>query len=451
MFDISTVVLFVTHTHTLTHTSPSFINNQTTPFSLAHSDARVLAKIPPSSSFNFIFIISFYYRAQCAAAPRMCDPAECRLLDEEEGPSCSISARLPRRSKLLSSTILDYCTHYGQHRDLERFLRYRKHTAGHLSSSDESSLLAALSAHNKSGCGERRVSSLSLAGAAAGTSSEQLPSTEQTKTIGSQSARCDRTEVGGAKSKSKRSKETKSATSRSENDLSDVKSARTKRSDAKSAAHRSLYSLTSNIEISFSNLDLAAPVPASPSPVLHLESCATQTQTVAPDTDTLTPPLEPKAVTFAAEVDAPVPAEQHQQPADSSANSFVRPTSADSSIVSMVTAAANKPRLEWDSLADVGYEKACQTDVERQTRSVGSDSNELSPFERATLQKFFTERGMPFDRDNLLAALEDPQLLDAPPEVEEKVAAAVVVDEEEELTLTEVVQQEEEKIGLKCL
>lgn len=54
--------------------------------------------------------------------------------------------------------------------------------------------------------------------------------------------------------------------------------------------------------------------------------------------------------------------------------------------------ASNKVRLEWDSLADVGYKI-----VDMNTES----SKNLSTFERSALVKFFAKRGLTFD-DNLV-------------------------------------------------
>lgn len=392
-----------------------------------------------------------------------CAPDECRRNDgdDDAATASGAAALLKPRSKSLSSSILDYYTRYGQNRDLEKYFRYRRHNAatGQRSSSDESSVfvLAASSSQQQIASTDADtsrevfVSSQSL-------NRNRVGGAKATASVGSQSARS----VGDHRSSERvagtvpmQRMAAPAASSRSETDLSSARKSRTHSKGTKSAASRSLYSLTSNIEINISNLDLPAARPAADEYRFWRESSSTQTANdalvksaaVSKSTETVgQPPLEvqqpPKAVSFSAdrlvveaEAEPPISLDAH---ADLSLTSGPRPSSANSSIVSMATA-ANKPRLEWDSLADVGYEKASQTDVDqRLTQSDGGAAGpmSLSTFERAALQKFFDDRGLAFDDGNLLASLENAVGLEA-----EKAAGDgvlnVVEEIEEEITLTE--------------
>lgn len=400
-----------------------------------------------------------------------CAPDECRRIDSDtddrcdDGTTAAAATLLKRRSKSLSSSILDYYTRYGHNRDLEKYFRYRRHnaTTGQRSSSDESSVfvLAASSSQQQIPAStdadtsrEVFVSSQSLNRKQAAVGGKGHRSS-----VGSQSARSD----GTAKSSDRmaersaakqRTTEPPSVTSRSETDLSSARKNKPPAKNAKMSA-RSLYSLTSNIEINISNLDAMSERPPAVERQFWRESSATQTSSNAlaennddskttqtaeqsPPADLQQPPA--KAVTFSADemvVEAPMSLDPN---ADLSLTSGPRPSSANSSIVSMATA-ANKPRLEWDSLADVGYEKSSQTEGEHLLHRSDGDSTDgvaepLSTFERATLQKFFNARGMPFDGGNLLAALENACGLEGEKAAGAE-AAAVLGEIDEEITLTE--------------
>lgn len=94
------------------------------------------------------------------------------------------------------------------------------------------------------------------------------------------------------------------------------------------------------------------------------------------------------------------------------ASNAQRPTSANSSIVSM--GMPNKPRLEWDSLGDVGYDNRSSGGEANGASSAtaaaisGNGHPNMSTFERTTLRKFFAERGLAFDEK--FVAIEDPKL-----------------------------------------
>lgn len=444
-----------------------------------------------------------------------CAPDKCRQMDEDDDDhqannepcsGASASQQPTKRSKSLSSAILDYYTRYGQNRDLEKYLRFRKYTSTgggggascQRSSSDDSSTLQQQLRQLSQ---EQFVSSSQSLNRSASRSSHSSDTMKAAvPTTGSQSARGGNSSSTShsaemlyvAKLTPKRSVHTKvsksESASRSENDLttttmaSDGKDTATSKDRKKvratksssSLTSRSLYSLTSNIEINISNLDALLPKerppPASPAPLLppRVAEHSTQTQSITAFDDGV---VVGKAVSFAtrdlvAEVDA-VPgttatdadALHEKQPADMSLSLCAgRPSSADSSVVSTATGGGTKPRLEWDSLADVGYEKASQTDAPDGGGGGGAfpdgagaaatasgaaySDGSLSAFEREALQKFFAERGVPFDGRNLLASLDDPKLAESTEKRTEQVEDEKheddeVVGDEEEQTIVE--------------
>lgn len=146
-----------------------------------------------------------------------------------------------------------------------------------------------------------------------------------------------------------------------------------------------------------------------------LEHSATQTsQTILSpprqlaDAATETTYIEPfsRSVTFVAPI---ADEDEDDEPQSMGAAQALRPSSANSSIVSM--GMPNKPRLEWDSLGDVGYDKSVEANGGALTAASGGSVQNMSTFERATLRKFFAERGLVFDEN--LAAIEDPKLFGA--------------------------------------
>ena len=273
---------------------------------------------------------------------------------------------VPKKTTL-SSTILDYYQNYGQNRDLEKYLRFRKY--GRCSSTDESSVP---DDENVNRLG-KSLENLSILHSNIKQPEEKLQKSKSNESI-----------IAEKQIQKVASKESLKNLFKSDTDVkSEKKSAEEYKINIKQAQKtksKRSQKIESNIEISFSAPQTIFPevyqLPqtqrtAIPQGKAFLETSTETTQTDSivqyPDT-----PLRPigKQTKFDTDI--------------------ARPASAASSVASV----SNKQRLEWDSMADVGYEKSLH-------RSKSFESN-LTTFERNALKKFFAERGLKFEDDNIV-------------------------------------------------
>lgn len=353
----------------------------------------------------------------------MCDDdwSKSRLPSSSGSSSDCLGPFSKRRSKSLSSTILDYYNRFGQNRDLEKYFRYRNNHShhhphhGHRLSSDESCLppnMMAEDRYQKSASASQLPlgSERSAAGTAA--SGEAI-----SKVIDQRKAVLEKewSALGSPRTipKEPEAELTRPDSEDRQSPVGDIKKKKSSRSKKGS-------NMTSTIEINM-NVDMGQ---GREKQREYLEHSGTQTShtSLSPQhklalksdatTDTIdilqkVEEVVSRSVTFIEpnNVEQVEDDDAHSTPTGASAQPL-RPTSADSSIVSM--GMPNKPRLEWDSLGDVGYDKS----AEPNSSTVNNrSSHNMSTFERATLRKFFAERGLVFD-DNL-AAIDDPKLFGA--------------------------------------
>lgn len=263
----------------------------------------------------------------------------------------------------LSATALDYYTKYGQNRDLEKYLRIQRRSASK-SSSEGSLLNADRRDPDPSGSNERNAKSLD----------ELSPSTSKRQDKGNKSARTKQ-----------KSDEAQSA---DETNADRIKIQKTSAQNINKKTKTKSYSFNSesNIEITFPpefcvsrrRMDENEPIFKSPTKMLTDSGNQTEEMSGEKQSDTL-----PQTVPSAKIEDVPLPVTPRKDK-DSAANIPNVEVSPTSSI------ASNKMRLEWDSMADVGYKLV----------DMNSESN-LSTFERSALVKFFAKRGLTFD-DNLV-------------------------------------------------
>lgn len=260
---------------------------------------------------------------------------------------------LIKKSSSLSATILDYYNKYGQNRDLEKYLRVQRSRSK--SSSEGSLLNAEIKASN-----EKIDDSLDA-------------SDEQKSKEGEQQ------QATGVKSKEKTS-----GKSVSDSNIDQIKIQKTTSQQLQKKTKSKSYSFNteSNIEIIFppefcmpkfgteERLSTAAPVESNQSKMLSDSGNQTDNSTVERGLD----PIDEKNITLP---DTP------RREVDDTPNVEVSPTS---------SIASNKVRLEWDSLADIGYKIVDMTT---------EGSSNMSPHEKSALVKFFAKRGLTFD-DNLV-------------------------------------------------
>lgn len=262
------------------------------------------------------------------------------------------------KTSKLSSTVLDYYYKYGQNRDLEKYLRMKRSTS---KSSSDSSLKNYESGRSKS---------LNMSDSKSKSKDDSAPSA--TKSIENM---C---ESGDGLPNTEKSKDT-----------SPIKIEKKTQQRFKSKSKSKSYNLNleSSIEINLPSSTSMPTLPTTqfidsilkPSRILQLESAETQTdifpaKPIAQPVEK-TPPIANKSATSV---------ERNKQTAHDS----IQETSPASSVAS-----AKVGRLEWDSMADIGYNRII--DFKSQ-----SNSN-LTTFERSALTKFFAKRGLNFD-DNLL-------------------------------------------------
>lgn len=270
----------------------------------------------------------------------------------------------------LSSTVLDYYNKYGQNRDLEKYLRLRRQNSSK-SSSDGS--LYNFERTNTAGETERVRKSL------------QKLNVSEEKDEKVAADLLAQPQAGGA---SADVNDNDSAAAASDQ----IKIQKSFRKKSKSKSYN--VSMESNIEInmpppplpSHSMPELATEMVTVPVNVKQLQFQSCETQTINPMSDE---PLQRSACKESTAEQAIAQAERSDE-AIVKANA-VDECAAETSPASSIASA--KMRLEWDSMADVGYNKI----IDFKSKS----NSNLSTFEKDALTKFFARRGLNFD-DNLV-------------------------------------------------
>lgn len=287
------------------------------------------------------------------------------------------------KKSALSSSVLDYYYKFGQNRDLEKYLRVRKQSCS--KSSSDGSL------HNF----EKTQSSGSTEADRIGKSLENLKLTQTGSNSRidetDKSEKSTKTASGDENAKTRRNHSTSNTSAKKEHDDSKgfkIHKKEARKLDKKSKSYN--FNMESSIEIS---LPPSCSMPILPFSAynlhsseqsvrkLDLETNQTQTDAIAEMKSVATEcydlpivPVKPPKLSPPEEI------------AESEAEN-VQPTSPASSVASA------KVRLEWDSMADVGYNKIIELNSQ--------NDNNLNSYEKSVLTKFFAKRGLNFD-DNLV-------------------------------------------------
>lgn len=287
----------------------------------------------------------------------------------------------------LSSTVLDYYYKYGENRDIEKYLRFKRSASK--SSSDSSSRNNEYSSLRSDY--ERITKSMDKL---------HLPENPRERDIKSRETRSTEniTETANQSQKEMPSNDT-------ENRIKiEKKEQQTVKSKTKSKSYN--LSLESSIEVSLPpshslsalSKEFSAASNKSPTKNVSLETTHTQTEDFSPtnrqhsfmesshtQTDAIPSGLELSSIEKP-KLKKSVSIGKSKKDGALNVEESILETSPASSV-------ASAKRLEWDSMADVGYNKFI--DFKSQ-----SNSN-LSTFEKNALTKFFAKRGLNFD-DNLV-------------------------------------------------
>lgn len=292
----------------------------------------------------------------------------------------------------LSSTVLDYYYKYGQNRDLEKYLRLKRQSTS--KSSSDSSLKNYASADSPTlDC--KRISKsmerLNLSDRKIQFADEDDQNEPQCSSAGKPSATIDSELNESSRDKSKdKHKPNESQPIKIEN-----KTQQQWKSKSKSKSYN--FNMESSIEI---NLPTTSSMPALPvsTQTIDIDSSGNAYRIVAPhleSIETQTDAIETEPGPSHANVSVEQKVNRMKPAATVAVATTTTPTSEmvqETSPASSV-ASAVKSRLEWDSMADIGYNRFI--DFKSQ-----SNSN-LTTFERSALTKFFAKRGLNFD-DNLV-------------------------------------------------
>ncbi|XP_055315267.1 formin-J-like [Sitodiplosis mosellana] len=281
------------------------------------------------------------------------------------------------KTSKLSSTVLDYYYKYGQNRDLEKYLRMKRSTSK--SSSDSS--LRNYESSNYTADSKRIAKSMDKLDLSDGKSKPTDDSGR--RTVKSTEDVCESGDGPKEKPKS--------------NEKNQIKIEKKTQQQFKSKSKSKSYNLNleSSIEI---NLPSSTSMPTLPTTqtidsipkraqIPKLESSGTQTNAF------LSKPMQRSTsvqVASPSSAKAIVKSEREQM---KKTQDSIQETSPASSVASA------KVRLEWDSMADIGYNRII--DFKSQ-----SNSN-LTTFEKSALTKFFAKRGLNFDDNFLILAPAD--------------------------------------------
>lgn len=286
----------------------------------------------------------------------------------------------------VSSTVLDYYNKFGQNRDLERYLRVRRQNSS--KSSSDSSLFNFERTNSATETEQVRKSLQKLnVSDGKGAAAEDLPSVRNIFEPEVTAAAAD-----GTKPKAK------SGDAVGEQ----IKIQKSLRKKSKSKSYN--VSMESNIEINMpppppshslpelgpNKSDCRSPEIRKPKQI-QFQSCETQTIYSSPEEPEPQmlrgPPIVPKKIA-PSEKAAVIPTQTEE---------IVVETSPASSIASA------KMRLEWDSMADVGYNRI----IDFKSKS----NSNLSTSEKHALTKFFAHRGLDFDDNLVIIASPDDRKL----------------------------------------
>lgn len=282
------------------------------------------------------------------------------------------------KTSKLSSTVLDYYYKYGQNRDLEKYLRMKRSTSK--SSSDSS--LKNNDSSSYAGDSRRITKSMDKLDLIDGKSKSKDDSEQ--RAVKSTEDVC---ESGDGTKQKKKSNET---------DQIRIEKRTEQHFKGKSKSKSYNVNLESCIEI---NLPSSTSLPTLPTTqIIDSNSKSIQIPKLA-SSETQTNPQPSKPMLQSTSVQTTPPSsvakvmvksdhEQIKQKHDS-----IQETSPASSVASA------KVRLEWDSMADIGYNRII--DFKSQ-----SNSN-LTTFEKSALTKFFAKRGLNFDDKFLILAPPD--------------------------------------------
>lgn len=288
---------------------------------------------------------------------------------------------LMKKSKL-SSTVLDYYYKYGQNRDLEKYLHLRRQNSSK-SSSDGS--LQNFEKTNSAAETQRIRKSL-----------QKLNLTEETPKPTDQS-RIESATENVTKSTNISDQDHKENTNSSAGIKIQKKNQQNLTKKSKSKSYN--FNMESSIEI---NLPPSFSMPSLPFshhdesskflPKSLLESCETQTEPIA-QSDAAPLIVAPEITTEL----LPITAADESKSLEK--QQTIAETAQETSPASSIASA--KVRLEWDSMADVGYNKVID---------FKSQSNcNLSTFEKNALTKFFAKKGLHFDDNLVIIASPDKQ------------------------------------------
>lgn len=293
------------------------------------------------------------------------------------------------KTSKLSSTVLDYYYKYGQNRDLEKYLRLKRQSTS--KSSSDSSLKNYASADSPTLDCKRITKSmekLNLSDRKIQFADGGDQNEPQCSSAGKPSAPID-SELND-KSKD-RHKSNKSPPIKIEK-----KTQQQWKSKSKSKSYN--FNMESSIEI---NLPTTSSMPALPvsTQTIDIDSSATAFRIAAPQLESIETQTDAIATELGpSHVDTLSVEEKVKQMKPAAAVGMATTTTPTSEMVQETSpassvASAVKSRLEWDSMADIGYNRFI--DFKSQ-----SNSN-LTTFERSALTKFFAKRGLNFD-DNLV-------------------------------------------------
>lgn len=294
------------------------------------------------------------------------------------------------KTSKLSSTVLDYYYKYGQNRDLEKYLRLKQRNSSK-SSSDSS--LKNYDSSNYTMENKRTTKSL-----------EKLDSSD-----GKTKSKDDLEKVIGKSTENVNDPKATSKQKDKPDEKTQIKFEKKTLQQIKGKSKSKSYNLNmeSSIEI---NLPSSSSVPILSTPImesipkvnriLQLESCETQTEEFlceeTPETAKVAQVPQPVSVPTTSKIkESSIIAIEEK-----SKNELTKPTEGNITDVSPTSSVASaKVRLEWDSMADIGYNRII--DFKSQ-----SNSN-LNTFEKSALTKFFAKRGLNFDDSLVILAPAD--------------------------------------------
>lgn len=275
------------------------------------------------------------------------------------------------KTSKLSSTVLDYYYKYGQNRDLEKYLRMKRQNSS--KSSSDSSLKNFESAYNVSDTRRITKSMEKL-----DFSDNKTKSKDDLEHKASKSAEIVDETGDGIKQTNKSN----------EKDQIKIEKKTQQQFKGKSKSKSYNFNLESSIEINLPAATSMPTLPAStqiietiPKPIRKLQLESAETQTEAFFTKSVPTISVEKSPAVASTSSALKSNEIKKQ------DNTIQETSPASSVASA------KVRLEWDSMADIGYNRIIDFKSQSNTN--------LTTFEKSALTKFFAKRGLNFD-DNLV-------------------------------------------------